>query len=244
MENLKNLRKNKVDEIIVGKRYGLLSEKVKVAKAELISVCSQINDKNIELVSLQDAVDKKQKEIIEEEERQKKILLNLEKVYQEKVKQLDIVKLEQKAKDLYKQQLVLLDRLNDSKEEYSRKAISYNEIINSLSCKEVGLDLTIVSLQKDIDNKTEELQSISNSCKISKEKYIDDEKSAIKKLKDIEDKKENIEANILQLSTKNDELENKWKELKEFEKYITKEEKKVFKKEESVERLFNLLSKK
>lgn len=244
MENLKNLRKNKVNEDILEKRYGLLSEKVKVAKAELLSVCLQINDKNIELVFLQDAVDKKQKKIIEEEDKQKKIIIDFERVYQEKVKQLDIVRLEQKAKDLYKQQLVLLDRLNSSKEEYSKKARSYNEIITSLLSKGIGLGLTIESLQKDIDNKTEELQSISNSCKISKEKYIDDERSAIKKLKDIEDKKENIEENILQLSIKNDELENKWKELKEFEKYITKEEKKVFKKEESVERLFNLLSKK
>ena len=132
MENLKNLRKNKVNEDILEKRYGLLSEKVKVAKAELLSVCLQINDKNIELVFLQDAVDKKQKKIIEEEDKQKKIIIDFERVYQEKVKQLDIVRLEQKAKDLYKQQLVLLDRLNSSKEEYSKKARSYNEIITSL----------------------------------------------------------------------------------------------------------------
>jgi len=242
MENLKNLRKNKVDEKSVEGRFNLLSEKVRILQSSLDSICLEVHKKSVESIRLQNVLSETQNSIVVEKEEQKKFLSLTEGVLQEKLEQVVILK--QKIKNLHKQQLVLLERLDNSKEEYSRKAISYNEIINSLSCKEVGLDLTIVSLQKEIDNKRIELQSVKNSCNINKERYISDEKLAIKKLKDIKDKKENIEKEILQLSIEKDKLESKWKELKEFEKYISREEKKVSKKEESVERLFNLLSKK
>ena len=221
MDSVKNLRKNSVNEKSVENKFNLLSEKVRILQSSLDSICLEIHKKSVESIRLQNILDDTQKNIISAKEEHKKSLLNLEKTYQEKVKQLGIEKIEEKVNSLNKERLVLLDKLDCDKNEYSERAKSFNVIINFLSEKKKGLELIVKSLQEDISKKIIDLQSVTNSCKINKEKYIKEENIAIKKLKDAENKKENIEEEISQLSTKKDELESKWEELKEFQKYIS-----------------------